>query len=139
GDGRFSGRVLSSQDGVDYSSAYQLVTGDFNGDGRTDYLLHRLSNVHESNVYFGLGDGRFSGRVLSSQDGVDYSSAYRLLTGDFNGDGNLDYMLHRYAGVHETNVYLGVGDGTFSGRVLSSQDGVDYPSNYQLETGDFNG
>jgi len=129
--------VLSSQDGLPYTRDFKLVTGDFNGDGRTDYMLHR-NNAHESSVYFALGDGRFAPRVLSSQDGLPYTEDFALVLGDFNGDRRIDYMLHRN-NAHESSVYLSLGDGRFAPRALSSQDGLPYGTTYDLMVSDFNG
>jgi RHS repeat-associated protein len=76
--------------GVTYNTGYQF-TGDFNGDGKTDYLFFRagwwvaLSNGNGFNaptVWLG---------VVSPGGGNTYKLNYQFV-GDFNGDGRADFM-----------------------------------------------
>jgi hypothetical protein len=66
--------------------ADQFVTGDFNGDGDTDFLA--TSHTGGTWLSLGAGDGTFSGLVQTAYN----SLAYRLATGDLNGDGILDQV-----------------------------------------------
>ncbi|MEH2483570.1 hypothetical protein V1282_006927 [Nitrobacteraceae bacterium AZCC 2146] len=140
GDGTFHA-VYSSQTGtdwVDWPSA-KAITGDFNGDGRTDIAV-TASGLGGIGSYLSNGDGTFHA-VYSSQTGtdwVDWPSA-KAITGDFNGDGRTDIAVTA-SGLGGIGSYLSNGDGTFHA-VYSSQTGadwVDWPSAKAI-TGDFNG
>lgn len=128
---------------LSYPAGFELALGDFNGDGKTDYMLHRNS-PHETSVYIARMTPNgitFDSRVLSSQDGLNYSPEFKLSVGDFNGDGKMDYMLHRN-NPHETSVYRGRVDASgkfyFEARTLLSQDNVPYTSDFEMALADFN-
>ena len=95
--------------------AYGVGAGDFTGDGIDDILSgDTYGDIH---LYTGNGDGTFvdTGMVLN----MSYYDAYVLTTGDFDLDGNLDFVLSRSGGAsHPTYdgvvlLYLGNGDGSF--------------------------
>ncbi|MCR9145078.1 MAG: FG-GAP-like repeat-containing protein [bacterium] len=91
------------------SGAY-IIPGDFNGDGRTDFIRQEWGPWAENEdknfeVYFSLGDGEFRreysgngsnfqrffrGRHGSNQNGVN------IITGDFNGDRKTDFIAQRF-------------------------------------------
>ena len=117
-----------------YNSGYQYV-GDFNGDGRTDYMW----NYHGWNVAYSTGSGfevkkNLLGNVY--EDKRTYNAGYQY-TGDFNGDGLTDYMWN-YHGWH---VAYSTGSGfevrkNLLGNVY--EDKRTYNPGYQF-IGDFNG
>ena len=64
------------------------VVGDFNGDGKLDFILPRYDDM-DFVVFLGNGDGTFrQGASYSLSAGPDTAAA-----GDFNGDGKLDLAL----------------------------------------------
>ncbi len=86
---------LPSNGGVNGSqehSAGYMFTGDFNGDGKTDYMW----NNGGWQVALSNGNGFDAPKYwLPSNGGVNGSqehSAGYMFTGDFNGDGKTDYM-----------------------------------------------
>ena len=85
---------------------YDVVSGDFNGDGKPD-----LATVSDSlvSIFLGRGDGTFNaaGNFLAGGIGL----ARTLAVGDFNQDGKLDLAVGNYGSV---TILIGVGDGTFS-------------------------
>jgi hypothetical protein len=113
GDGTFHG-VYSSQTGsdwVDWPNA-QAITGDFNGDGKTDIAVI-APGLGGFGTYLSNGNGTFHA-VYSSQAGsdwVDWPGA-KVSTGDFNGDGRTDIAVTA-PGLQGIGVYLSNGDGTF--------------------------
>ena len=101
--------------------ASQVVTGDFNGDGKLDAVLlnHRYTTNGQSGVgdltvsaMLGNGDGTFAGPVQTDVG----PSAGDIVAGDFNGDGKLDLAVldsSGYGGDGAVQLFYGNGDGTF--------------------------
>ncbi len=91
------------------SGAYDMVSGDFNRDGKAD-LIWMYGSEATMSVVLGNGDGTF-------QPPKSYSLAFALanplmVTGDFNDDGRLDFAaLDWYS--NEIAIFFGNGDGTF--------------------------
>jgi hypothetical protein len=82
---------------VNIPTVYQIVTGDFNGDGKPDLAMvigHNdqggLIEPVPVAVFENLGDGRFGTPVTYGVAGeaMDYGTA--IAAGDFNGDGVTD-------------------------------------------------
>jgi len=120
--------------GVNYvSSRTGIQTGDFNGDGKTDYMwIEYASNTYH--IFFSLGDGKFSGPVDICPSAVNYIY-WTPYTSDFNGDGKTDIMWVRDN--NEPVLYLSKGDGSFSSAIISAD--VFPGSPWVFATGDFNG
>ena len=107
-------------------TGYLLMTGDFNGDGKTDTLAIQPGSVGPNALtcvspdaqllsYLGSGDGRFQPQGTALALGV--SGAGAGITGDFNSDGNLDVILP-YSCPPAGLLFLpGHGDGTFGAPV----------------------
>ena len=106
GDG--TGRFTSL---TNYTIPYcsKLVTGDFNGDGKTDLVLGR-STTNSITVLLGNGDGSFTLGNSYAPGAVDY-----LIADDVNGNGKLDLVAGRVGagGTVEILVLGGNGDGSF--------------------------
>jgi RHS repeat-associated protein len=99
-------------------SVWPTFAGDFDGDGKTDYVeVNQRFTTHLSN-----GDGTF--RIVNTtpipawcQESLAwncFSSGSSALVGDFNGDGKTDFI----SLAQNINVFLSKGDGTF--QVISS-------------------
>lgn len=116
----------------DFSSAgsnIQVVTVDFDGDGKLDLASADFSGTVR--IFLGNGDGTF--RV-----GQTYAAcnAHGLAVGDFNQDGIPDLVVAD-AGCGEVTILLGVGDGSFTeGGTFSTGSGGLSP--YSVAVGDFN-
>jgi hypothetical protein len=124
-------RVLTFLPAVDYvvgDSPQALVSGDFNGDGRTDLVV---ANTGSNNVTLLLGnaDGTFtSGGDFAVGDGPTSVAA-----GDFNNDGKLD-LVTANSGSHDLSVLLGNGTGGFAAATSVPSSGA-----RSVAVGDFNG
>lgn len=111
-----------------------LATGDFNGDGKRDLVIaHQYDG--STSVLLGNGDGTFRPRI-------DFATAphpLQVAAADLNADGKLDFVTasERDDGCilcgGPLTLYLGNGDGTFSGPFLVG--GGAYPTG--IATGDF--
>jgi hypothetical protein len=84
-----------------------IYTGDFNGDGKTDFIVNGQDG-HSASVYFGNGDGTFQTPVRYAFDhGVRW-----LQLGDMDRDGHADMVVEGEDGGVE--VFHGNADGSFA-------------------------
>jgi hypothetical protein len=84
-----------------------VVTGDFNGDGRLDLAVASYSS---NSVSILLGNA--AGTFQPAQNFATGVSPVSLAVGDFNGDGRLDLAVANDS-INGLNILLGNGDGTF--------------------------
>jgi Bacterial Ig-like domain (group 3)/FG-GAP-like repeat/FG-GAP repeat len=106
GDGTFTPTALSASGITACGPASgQLLTGDFNGDGKKDLLLRDA-------VLLGNGDGTFTvGQSLPVNTGLFFDELSNAAVGDVNKDGKLDVVFSQPGDVA---VFYGNGDGTFT-------------------------
>ena len=141
GDGTFEFLQFVPTGGYDVSANdYKYLTGDFNGDGKTD-VVHFVCDSYVK-VWLSNGTGSFT--IMSaftpwSGYGIN-SNDYKYQAGDFNGDGKTD-LVHFVSGSY-VNFWLANGDGTFSLKpaTYTPWSGYDISNNnYSYLAGDFNG
>lgn len=118
---------------------YNYLTGDFNGDGKTD-LVHLAANdgVH---VWHSSGDGTYTilPKFRPSPTYAVGMNNYNYEAGDFNGDGMTD-LIHFIDNAGVT-VWLSNGNGTFTTGPKFRPDPT-YAvgaNNYNYRVADFNG
>ena len=145
GDGTFT----VTNDGVPSFATWEAtpgvkaLTGDFNGDGRTDIALVGGAGWASIPVAFSNGNGSFTvtNYGVSSFAAWEATPGVEALTGDFNGDGRTDIALVGGAGWASIPVAFSNGNGTFN----VTNDGVPYFATWEATpgvkalTGDFNG
>ena len=94
---------------VSYSvgtSPYDIVTADFNGDGRVDLAVANYGSGNVS-ILIGNGDGTF--QPAAYYDAGTLNPSF-IAKGDFNNDGKEDLAAQ---GVGAIGILLGKGDGSF--------------------------
>ena len=131
------GRHTTWEDWGTSTSSYPVINGDFNGDGNSDFI--RMSDTW-FRVYLSNGNGTFQdmGRNPTWEDWDTSTGNYPVISGDFNGDGNSDFIR-----ISNTwfRVYLSNGNGTFQdmGRHPTWEDWDTSTGSYPIISGDFNG
>jgi hypothetical protein len=134
GDGTF-GTVTAYTVFSGGASVVEIVTGDFNGDGKIDVAASgNIDNaVGPIGVLFGNGDGTFATPAVTS---VGVNAPNGLAVADFNGDGKLDLVLAgEQLSDHTQQTYFlpGKGDGTFQTPSIIA------PGSGAVAVGDVNG
>jgi hypothetical protein len=91
------------------------LLADFNNDGNLDVVYgvgpgHNISGT-SSYTYVHLGDGR--GGLAASASYVASGDCDHLDVGDFDEDGNLDFVVDEYTRFGRVQVYMGNGQGGF--------------------------
>lgn len=123
----FSSTPLSNKPLTDPSGSRGTLTGDFNGDGKTDVLFWS-NNPGENELYFSTGNANFakqwsfnltgaSDRIFS-QDGC-----YSAQVMDFNGDGRSDILRIVKSSCNTgqpSTVLISGGNGSFSAVAVNS-------------------
>jgi hypothetical protein len=136
GDGTFPIRDSGLQGTTWWKDNTAHLTGDFNGDGKTDILTWQSDgNVHQ---YFSNGDGKFT-HVAGGLGGLGWWRGNIFhLTGDFNGDGKTDILSWQSDG--NVNLFISNGDGTFRRTYQPAGIGAQgwWQGNTAMPTGDFN-
>ncbi|MCU7245854.1 MAG: FG-GAP-like repeat-containing protein, partial [Microcystis aeruginosa WS75] len=88
-----------------FDDGANIISGDFNGDGKTDFIRQEKNawdndSVNNFNVYFSRGDGYFD--LVTPQGDwyqnwlrgdADFNNAgVNIIPGDYNGDGKTDFI-----------------------------------------------
>jgi len=140
-----------------------LHTGDFNGDGRTDFLRQEYGPTSFAgtddnfNVYLSQGNGNFDIKRPTSATGPSGSDMFQhmlhfdnganIIPGDYNGDGKTDFIRQEKGGWDDDTdwsfqVYFSNGNGSFN---IAKPTGAVYQTNLRYDPGvniipgDYNG
>jgi hypothetical protein len=130
GNGSFAAPVKI---GPNVDNVFQVLTGDFNRDGKADIAFSSRATVDSVAVLLGNGNGSFG----ASKTVAAPFFVFTFTSGDFNQDGILDVAIEE-GGVIET--LLGDGQGNFvSQGVFDEGEAAFFSAIQTLAVGDFNG
>jgi hypothetical protein len=110
GDGTFGQKVVGHRyynGGCDYMET--LDVGDFDNDGKLDYIF--AAGVFPGSVSIEVRLSNGDGTFRTSWRFGKYDGCPNFAVGDFNSDGNLDFVAADPQGA--ADIFLGNGDGTF--------------------------
>ncbi|OIP32759.1 MAG: hypothetical protein AUK47_20105 [Deltaproteobacteria bacterium CG2_30_63_29] len=121
-------------------------SGDVDGDGRKDLLVHRDENLF---VYLRRSDGGFDEwptaaahfPLRSDEEKENDSARLSMVLGDIDGDGVIDVAANKLSGGMRamqgaTSVFLGIGDGSFTEKPVWSLEDSGYASSLSLVDAD---
>ncbi|MFY0565417.1 FG-GAP-like repeat-containing protein [Archangium lansingense] len=135
--GLASSAWMTDADQMDADSYDYVVTGDFNGDGRTDIAQTR-PRWNAWKVRLSTGNGFTSLHWGTDADLMDADGNNYVITGDFNGDGKTD-IAHTRPAWNGWRMRLSTGNGFTSSAWMTDVDQMDSDGNNYVVTGDFNG
>jgi hypothetical protein len=135
-----SGMLTTTSYAIVPGTEFDLVSGDFNGDGKTDFAFFGTGS---NATFISNGDGSFSPFSQLYQSGMVLaappSSNRALVVGDINGDGKSDLMV---IGGDIVISFISNGNGSFAfaGQPFPSGWSFGVPgTTFDLVSGDFNG
>ncbi|MFZ9738206.1 MAG: transporter substrate-binding domain-containing protein [Prochlorotrichaceae cyanobacterium] len=149
------------QNSMRYNPGVNLIMGDYNGDGKTDFIRQEKGGYDDNtsntfSVWLSKGNGQFDIVVPSGgeyQDGMRFDPGVNIIPGDFDGDGKTDFIRQEKGGWDDDatenqygqntfSVYFANGDGTFTAREPDESVyrwGLRNDPGVNIITGDFNG
>ena len=135
GNGTFQNAIQSPLGPQDFN----LVAGDFNGDGQID-VATTDSAFGTVDVLLGNGNGEF-GNISTVAVAPGSSSPDGGVVADFNGDGKPDVAvaITNTSGNGGVSIELGNGDGTFQNPIVSALHTDPLNNQGFMVTADFNG
>jgi Ca2+-binding RTX toxin-like protein len=127
GNGGFSDPILSESNG---SSAADIVSDDFNSDGKLDVAIANRDSDRIA-IQLGNGDGTFTrGQTITVGNQPN-----AIAKGDLNGDGKSDLVVANF-GDTTVSVLLSKGNGEFQTRSVTVGDEI---QPYSVSLGDLDG
>ena len=117
----------------------QVVTGDFNGDGKAD-LIVELSGFAQLAFFAGNGDGTFQAPVIEN---ISFPSGQifageEMIVADYTGDGKVDLITVGSAALLRDIVLLpGEGNGQFGTAKVVYTAPADHGPGWSIHAGDF--
>ena len=133
GNGTFGSTELTTITG-NFDEEGQAMWSDVTGDGAMDLLY--VEKNGDAKVFVSKGDGTFEAQRKFSIGGMNFVKDGGVQTGDVNGDGLADVIVHRDNG--RVVVYPSMGNGTFGNSTTTQLNGWDHEQD-RVAMGDVDG
>ncbi len=121
GNGRFEDVTLKALVGYRPGPGLGVVSGEFNGDGRTDFYVANDGAVNQ--MWLNRGDGTFVDEALFAGTALNRygrpEASMGVAAGDFDLDGDEDLFMTHLMGESNT-LYVNDGSGLFEDRTTES-------------------
>ena len=122
GNGTFNPGIALTDAFAANGNVANLITGDFNGDGLSDFIRQEkgavVDGVRDAEVYLSRGNGIFNSGIALIDAFAANGNVANLIAGDFNGDGLSDFIRQEKGtavdGIRDVEVYLSKGNGIFN-------------------------
>ena len=141
-DGKFKEKVETRHSPGSWSEGWENLPGDYDGDGKTDLCISKTHvNIGwKTYCVLGLGDGKFGEKALTLLTQGDWSGAWEMFPGDYDGDGLMDICASiTFASGWKTRCALGKGDGTFELPVETLHATGSWSGGWEKFPSDYNG
>ncbi|MFM6629414.1 MAG: hypothetical protein ACKPJK_09140, partial [Microcystis panniformis] len=143
------------QDWLRFDHGANIIPGDFNGDGKTDFIRQEKGGWDDDtgnsfNIYFSKGDGQFdivTPNIYDYQNYLRFDPGVNIIPGDYNGDGKTDFIRQEKGGwdddtIASFQIYISRGDGYFdiiTPNNADSQNYLRFDPGVNIIPGDYNG
>jgi hypothetical protein len=114
---------------VNVTGTYSPVSGDFDGDGRSDIIWYGPGSNNDA-IWYGAARGTFD----TSRSALTVTGNYIPIPGDFDGDGKDDVIWYGPGSGHDA-IWYGEARGTFD----VANSALEVAGTYRPVTGDFDG
>jgi len=151
GNGQFNLVTLPESFDLKGDHGTNLHIGDFNGDGKTDFLRQEKNGWDDdyfrtAEVFLSHGNGQFSKTTLPEYFELsgDRKGGVNIHLGDFNGDGKTDILRQEKGGwshdsIRTADILFSQGNGQFNLVTLPENFDLKGDHGTNLHIGDFNG
>ena len=142
GDGTFEPFVSTTHSSGSWGGDWVKLPGDYNGDGLTDVCISiTYTGGWKTECALGKGDGTFEPFIETIHSTVSWTTTWKILPGDYNGDEITDLCAsYTNSSVEwQTNCVLSQGDGSFTPLANNIHSTVANSVNWNILPGDYNG
>lgn len=147
GSGGYTKGPYNTPSSSGYSSSWQMVPADVNGDGMMDMVAYFIGSSSSSGIriqaFLSDGTGRFNASTYNSPATSGYSSVWKMVPADVDGDGNTDMVAYFIGSSSNSGIriqpFFSNGAGQFTAGSYNSPATSGYGSAWKMMPADVNG
>ena len=112
GDCTFAANNYTHHASGSWATEWVKLSGEFNGDGKTDFYISNTdtSNGWRTYVALGNGDGTFAPKNYTQHASGSWATAWLKLSGNFTGDGKSDVYISKTDPSNGWRTYVALGN-----------------------------